>query len=408
MFEDVGDAALAGLAVDADDVCLVDAADVGRIKRQVRHVPALDVSFVAVVHALGDGILVRAGESGEDELPAVRLSGADFDIRELLVHLDHGGHVFEVELRVDAMGVQVHAERDDVDVAGALAVAEQGAFDSVRAGQLCELCVCHAGAAVVVRMRGDEDILSIVQVLAHVFDLGRVDVRHAHLHRAGQVDDRIVGRGGLPDVEDRVAHLECVLGLGAGEALRGILESPFGFRVLLRIFDHQLRAVGRDLLDGILVLAEDLFSLRHRCGVVQMDDGGLAAFQRLEGLLDDMLSGLGQYLDLDVVGDQVLLDQFAAQFELRVRSCREADFDLLEPDLAQVLEELQLLFQRHGHDQSLVTVAQVDAAPQRGLFDVVLVGPVEALFGRHVVTDLILADIVHFFPVPFYSIYRFA
>jgi hypothetical protein len=130
--------------------------------------------------------------------------------------------------------------------------------------------------------------------------------------------------------------------------------------------------------------------------------------EELEGLLDDMFSGLGQYLDLDVVGDQVLLDQFAAQFELGVRSCREADFDLLEPDLAQVLEELQFFFQGHGHDQSLVTITQVDAAPQRGLFDVVLVGPVEALFGRHEVTDLILADIVHFFPVPFYSIYRFA
>jgi hypothetical protein len=69
------------------------------------------------------------------------------------VDLDDPGHVGEVELRVDALRVDVHRHRHDVHVAGALAVAEQRALDAVRAGQEPELagrdaqprslCVCR-------------------------------------------------------------------------------------------------------------------------------------------------------------------------------------------------------------------------------------------------------------------------
>ncbi len=42
----------------------------------------------------------------------------------------------------------------------------------------------------------------------------------------------------------------------------------------------------------------------------------------------------------------------------------------LEADLHQHLEELQLFLQAHGHDQSLIAVAQIHTAPGRGLFNV--------------------------------------
>ena len=53
---------------------------------------------------------------------------------------------------IDALRVQVEAERDEADVAGALAVAEQAALDALRARHQRELGRGDAAAAVVVRM----------------------------------------------------------------------------------------------------------------------------------------------------------------------------------------------------------------------------------------------------------------
>ena len=59
--------------------------------------------------------------------------------------------VAEVEVGVDALAEQVQRQRDDVDVAGALAVAEQRALDAVGARHHGELGGGDGGAAVVVR-----------------------------------------------------------------------------------------------------------------------------------------------------------------------------------------------------------------------------------------------------------------
>ena len=48
---------------------------------------------------------------------------------------------------------EVHAEGDEADVAGALAVAEEAALDAVGPGEVAELGRGHAGAAVVVRVQ---------------------------------------------------------------------------------------------------------------------------------------------------------------------------------------------------------------------------------------------------------------
>src|SRR3546814_4843653 len=64
--------------------------------------------------------------------------------------------VGEVDAGVDALGEEIEAQRHQVDVAGALAVAEQGALDAVGAGHDAELGRRHAGAAVVLRMQDRE------------------------------------------------------------------------------------------------------------------------------------------------------------------------------------------------------------------------------------------------------------
>jgi hypothetical protein len=67
-------------------------------------------------------------------------------------HLAHFVDVGEIQARVHALGVQVQCQRDQVDVAGAFAVAEQAAFDAVGAGHHGQFGRSDGGAAVVVRV----------------------------------------------------------------------------------------------------------------------------------------------------------------------------------------------------------------------------------------------------------------
>ena len=115
-------------------------------------------------------------------------------------------------------------------------------------------------------------------------------------------------------------------------------------------------------------------ALQDRRRVVQVDDRARRALDGLVGALDQLGAGLGQHLDRDVVGDQVLLDDLADEVEVGLARGREADLDLLVAHADQQLEHAALAGRGHRVDQRLVAVAQVDRAPQRRLGDA-LVGP---------------------------------
>ena len=101
-----------------------------------------------------------------------------------------------------------------------------------------------------------------------------------------------------------------------------------------------------------------------------MYDRLLGTAQGLEGPLDQLVAGLGQHLDRDVVGDQVLLDELADEVVVGLAGGGEADLDLLVAHPHQQLEHPPLAGRGHRVDQRLVAVAQVDRAPARGLLDV--------------------------------------
>jgi hypothetical protein len=67
------------------------------------------------------------------------------------------------------------------------------------------------------------------------------------------------------------------------------------------------------------------------------------------------------------VGMRLLLDQAAREVEFDLGGRGEADLDLLEADAHEQLEELDLLLDAHRLGEGLVAVAQVDAAPDRGI-----------------------------------------
>ena len=381
LFEDVPHAALARLRVDADDVRIVDAADVARVDGKIGNIPHAAAVLGAPVHALGDGVLMGARERREDELARIGLTGRNSERGELFVGIRDGGHIGKIQPGIDALRIHIHGEGDDIAVARALAVAEEGAFDAVGARKEAELRRRDARAAVVVGMKGQNDVLAVLHVLVHVLDLLRVDVRHGVFHRGGKVDDRLPLCRGLPDIEDGVDDFERVLGLGAREALGRIFEAV----LLARLFGEllqKLRAVDGDLLDLLFGLFEDLLALGDGGRIIDVDDDVLGALDRLEGAADDVLARLREHLDGDVVGDEVLLDEGAKEGVLRLARGGEAHLDLLEADPKEQFEKFELGLQRHGLDERLVAVAQIDAAPDGRSFHHVFFRPIHAALGR--------------------------
>src|SRR4029077_14433110 len=65
------------------------------------------------------------------------------------------------------------------------------------------------------------------------------------------------------------------------------------------------------------------------------------------------------------VRDEIFFDEQAYEVEVGLRRGGKAYLDLLEPHLDQRLEEAPLAMDVHRVDQSLVAIAEVDAAPGR-------------------------------------------
>lgn len=166
--------------------------------------------------------------------PCVGLARRNFHARALFVDRADFRQVGEVELGVYALREHVERDRHDVEVARALAVAEERALNPVRARQNAELGGGYARAAVVVRVEADFDAVAVGDVAANPFNLVGVHVGLVVLHGFGQVYNQLVLRSGLPDVLDGLADFERKIKLGVAEAFGRVLHSDvravlFGF-----------------------------------------------------------------------------------------------------------------------------------------------------------------------------------
>ena len=281
------------------------------------------------VHALGNGILMGAGEGSKNQGTGIGGPLVDVHPGAALVDFHNGGKVGEVQLGIHAVGVHIHGQGDHIHIAGPLAVSEEGTLHPVGSCQQSQLRIRHAGAPVVVGVQGHGNVLPILQVLAHVLHLAGVDMGQAHLHSHGQVDNDVVVFAGLQHIQHGIAHFQCVLRLGAREALGRILEAEVPF-ILGGQLLHQLGPLHGDLLDLFLALFENLLPLGHRGRVIEVDNGTGGTLAGLEGLADDVLPALGQHLDRHVLGDHVLLDQSPQEGVFRLRGGGESHLDLLE------------------------------------------------------------------------------
>ena len=219
------------------------------------------------------------------------------------------------------------------------------------------------------RVERQDDLVPVGHVAVEVLDHVAVDVRRVHLHRGRQVEDQLALVGRLDGVGDGGADLDGVVDLGAGEALGAVLVEDHGVAHGLLELAAELGGVDGDLLDARLVEAEDDPALEDRRRVVEVDDGPPAALEAFVGPLDELGAALGEHLDSDVVGDEVLFDQLAHEVEVGLAGRGEADLDLLEAHLHDRLEHAPLPDGVHRLDEGLVAVPEVDGAPEGSLLD---------------------------------------
>ncbi len=367
LLQDIGDATLAGLRVDADDR-LVGSADILRIDRQIGHFPDGVIGDLDRLHALVDRILMRAGKGSIDQFADIRVTLGDRHFVGIFVDGLDALDIGAIQFRVHALSIHVQRQRHHVHIARALAIAKQRAFDTVGTRHQAEFGGGNARAAVIVRMQRDDDIFAVVDIAAHPFDLVGIDVGRRHFHGGGQIQDQLVIGGRLHHVDDGVADVQCHFQLRAGKAFRRIFEAITAASLCRHVGDH-LRRIDGNLLDAVDVLAEDHAALQFAGGVVEMDDGVLGTFQRLEGAGDQFRAALHQHLQRYVIRHISLFHAPAGKVEIRLRGGWKTDFDFLETHVQQQLEHARLAIMTHRIDQRLIAVTQVHRTPDRGLVD---------------------------------------
>ena len=315
-----------------------------------------------------------------------------------LVDIDDLIDILDIESGVDALGEHIVGDRKQVYIPGALAVAQKRPFHALCAGQERELGGGDTAAAVIVGVDAEDNAVAVLEMPAHPFDLVRIDIGGVHLYRGGKIEDHRLFPGGLPDVLYGCADLQCKIKLCAGKALRRILENEISGEILCTLFYPACSPLC-DLDDALPVHIEHDIPLEGRSGVVNVENDVFAAPDRLKGPLDLLFSALGEDLDIDIIRDHVIVDEFPEKIILDLAGRGESDLDFLEAQLEEETVHLHLLTDHHRIDQGLVAVAKIHAAPYRCLFDL-LVGPLPLGIVDNRVFRVFLV-IQHVFVTPF-------
>ena len=76
-----------------------------------------------------------AGESGEDEVSRVGVALGYLHAGDTLVDLTDVFELGEVEPGINALGVEIKGNGDDIKIAGAFAVSEECTLNAIRSGK---------------------------------------------------------------------------------------------------------------------------------------------------------------------------------------------------------------------------------------------------------------------------------
>ena len=307
---------------------------------------------------------MRTGKRGKHQLAGIRQPLVNVHLRAALVHLAISRQIAEIQPRVHTLRVHIQPHVHDIQIAGALAVAEQRAFHALRPRQHRQLRSGNSGAAIVMRMHADDRTLAAGQMADKIFHLIGIGIRRAHFHRIGQIENNRMRRICTQRIQHRRANVHRVVHLGTRKALRRILIANVRITVIaLGQLPNQLGAGNRNIDNARHILLEHHFALQRRGGIVKMHDDVFGAADRVEGLADEVFARLHQHLNGHVLRDVSAFDQLTADFIFRLRGGRKADLDLLEAHIAQRFEKFQLFRQIHRIHQRLIAVTEIHAAP---------------------------------------------
>ena len=224
-----------------------------------------------------------------------------------------------------------------------------------------------AAAAVVVRMHRQHDAVAARQIAVHPLDLVGEDVRRGHLHRGRQVDDRLVLRRGLPDVEHRVADSSLAKSSSVPVKLSGEywnVQSVSGW--LARAVAHQLRRRRRR---SPRCPSRSSPNTTRRCVVdVELYRCMIARLAPCSASKVRSISGARACVSTCTLTSSGIRSSSISRRTKSKSVCEaagKADLDFLVAHLHQQAEHAQLALRVHRLDQRLVAVAQVDAAPDR-------------------------------------------
>ena len=123
-------------------------------------------------------------------------------------------------------------------------------------------------------------------------------------------------RCGLPDIRHGITHLFGKIDLGAGKKLRRILIHPFHFRRFGCQLFHPLCAAHGDLFHACLVGVVDNAPERRRQRVIHMQDRPFGTTQAFHSTLNQLVAGLGQHFNGDIIGNMIFLNQATDKVEL--------------------------------------------------------------------------------------------
>ena len=186
---------------------------------------------------------------------------------------------------------------------------------------------------------------SVLYIATEPFDLIRIHIRCRHLYRGRQIKNNGFLCRRLPDVSHSVANLDRKPYLCAGKTLRGILKLPIRiWRQIGTALDF-LRSRHRDFDDARLVGTKDFLALNNGSRVVDMKNRFLCSLQGFESSLNQCRSCLSENLNSYVIWNFVLFNKTANKIEVRLRSSRKTDLNLLKANGNEKLEHL--LFLRH-------------------------------------------------------------
>ena len=154
---------------------------------------------------------------------------------EILISFTDLHNMREIQSTVHTVTHHIKCNGYQIHITGTLTVAEQSTFHTVCSGQYAELRIADTAASVVMGMYAKYYIITIFQMLVHIFYLTRKYVRHCHLYGGRQIDDSLAVSGGFPYLQYCIADFQCIIHLSLGKALRAVLKGEVTFGLICQI-----------------------------------------------------------------------------------------------------------------------------------------------------------------------------